>query len=466
VVGQARSRRELGDKAAALETLRQAESLLDEQSLQVPVHAGRESFVATRQATVSLHLEILLEEGRTAEAFDVARHARSRMLRQLERSDRLASLTPDQRARWMHLLSEYQERRTALEERAQDEWKLSTDQLRNERDARKNDAEAVQGLLDQAFLVLNDSAEAPGETLAPPRPGELILTWCPLSRGWIGFAADRDSIAVHRFDLPPSALLFPGELARQLLLPFREAIEKAERIRILASGPLQRVDFHALPFAGDVLLASRPVIYGLDLPVSSAPAQLPGRHALLVADPRDDLPGTLEEARAVRKALEDGSHPWISEELKGSAASAENVRDRLVAADLLHYAGHGVFSGLGGWESSLLLAQETRLTLGDLLALERVPAWVVLSGCETGRSSAAVPVESVGLAHAFLLAGSRAVIASTRPADDRAVSSFFPELYRQWDREPDLELAFQRAQLAWRRQNPGADWAGFRLFER
>jgi tetratricopeptide (TPR) repeat protein len=466
VFGQARSRRALGDRTAALETLRQAEALLDEQSLQVPVHAGRETFVATRQATVSLHIEILLDEDRTAEAFDVARHARSRMLRQLERSDRLANLTPDQRARWMRLLSEYQEKRTALEKRAQDEWKLSEDQLRHEQAAIKDDAEALKGLLDQAFLVLNDSAEAPGETLAPPRPGELILTWCPLSHGWVGFAADRETIATHRFDLPSAPLLFPGELARLLLLPFREAIEKAERIRILPSGPLQRVDFHALPFTGDVLLAFRPVVYGLDLPVPSAPAQPPGRHALLVADPRDDLPGTLAEARTVRKVLEGGSLPWMTEELRSTGASAETVRDRLVAADLLHYAGHGTFSGRGGWESSLLLARETRLTLGDLLALERVPAWVVLSGCETGRSSAETPIESVGLAHAFLLAGSRAVVASTRAADDRAVSSFFPELYRQWDREPDLAAAFRQAQLSWRRRNPGADWAGFRLFER
>lgn len=464
--GQARSRQAQGDQAAALETLRQAESLLDEQSLQVPIHEGRETFVATRQAIVSLHIEILLDEGLKEEAFDVARQARSRMLRQLERSDRLASLTPDQRARWVRLLTEYQERRTALEERAQDDWKLPEDQLRREQATRTNEAEAMKRLLDQAFLVLDGSAEPQGEKLAPPRPGELILTWCPLAHGWVGFAADGENIAIHRFDLPPSALLFPGELSRRLLYPFRDAIEKAERIRILPSGPLQRVDFHALPFDGDVLLAARPVVYGLDLPVPLAPAEPSGRHALLVADPRDDLPGTLDEARTVRKVLEGGTLPWITEELRGTRASAEAVRDRLAAADLLHYAGHGIFSGRGGWESSLLLARETRLTLGDLLALERVPAWVVLSGCDTGRSSAETPVESLGLAQAFLLAGSRAVIASTRPADDRAVATFFPELYRKWSRQRDLAVAFQQAQLSWRQRNPGTDWSGFRLFER
>jgi hypothetical protein len=45
------------------------------------------------------------------------------------------------------------------------------------------------------------------------------------------------------------------------------------------------------------------------------------------------------------------------------------------------------------------------------------------------------------------------------------VPAFFPELYREWDREPDLAVAIQHAQLSWRRGNPGADWKNFRLFE-
>ena len=52
-----------------------------------------------------------------------------------------------------------------------------------------------------------------------------------------------------------------------------------------------------------------------------------------------------------------------------------------------------------------------------------------------------------------------------RPADDRTVPAFFAELYRQWDRDPDLAVALQRAQLAWREKNARADWASFRLFE-
>ncbi len=463
--GQAQSHEALGDRAAALETLGRAEALLDEQSLQIPVQEGRETFLATRQALVSLHVAILLDQGRQARALDLARHARSRVLRQLERGDRLASLTPDRRARWERLLLSYKERRTALEERARDDWKLPGDQLRREQAARKAGAETAKRDLDQAFLMLEDPG-APLEGRPPlPRPGELVLAYQSLPDGWVGFAANGETVAAHRFELPPEVLSRPEELSRRLLLPFSGSIRQARRIRILPSGPLRGVDFHALPFDGDVLLASAPVVYGLDLPVSAGPAEPSGRRALLVADPRGDLAGALAEARAVRKVLASGSQPWTTTELEHAAASADAVRGRLAAADLLHYAGHGTFSGFGGWESGLLLAEETQLTLGDLLALQRVPAWVVLSACDTGRSSAETPVESLGLAHAFLLAGSRAVVASTRPADDRTVPAFFTDLYRQWRLEPDLAVALQRAQLAWRQRSHGADWAGFRLFE-
>ncbi|HSL81825.1 MAG TPA: CHAT domain-containing protein, partial [Thermoanaerobaculia bacterium] len=402
--GQARARRELGVPAGALEILGEAEALLDEQSLQIPVHQGREAFVAARQAIVSLHVELLLDQGQTARALDVARHARSRVLRQLAHADRLASLPPDRRARWERLVADYQERREALEERARDDWRLPADRLHLEREARRRQAEAAKGLLDQAFLVLAGPQDRPSETPAlQPRPGELTLVYHPLAGGWVGFAVDELGATAHRFALPPGTLARRAEVARRLLLPFQARIERAERLRILATGLLQNVDFHVLPWDGDVLLASVPVAYGLDLPVPLEGVRSPGRRALLVADPRDDLPGSVEEIRAARAFLESGDRRWIVEELRERKASAAAVWRRLPTADLFHYAGHGTFEGLAAWESSLLLARETRLTTGDVLALEQAPGRIILSACETGRSTAATPVATFGLAQAFLL---------------------------------------------------------------
>lgn len=472
--GRARCFEALGNRVAALEVLRRAETLAEEQSRQISLSEGRETFLATRQILVSLHLELLLEEGRTAEALNLARQSRSRMLRQLERRDRLASLEPDRRAQWDRIVTDYRAARAALEERAKNDPELPTDELHREQLSRIAAAEHLKKALDQAYQLLGDPG-GPPEEQAPPASGELILAYLPLPQRaeagaehdrWVGFAAEGKTVTVQRFSLPPDVRSLPEEeQSRRLLGPFRASIEKAKTIRILASGPLQSVDFHKLPFAVDVLLTRCPVVYGLDLSAPRAQETRPGGRALLIADPRGDLQGAMDEARAVHGVLASGTR-WVTKELKQEQATEAAVLRQIAAADLLHYAGHGSFSlsGFGGWDSSLLLAQETKLTLGDLLALERVPAWVVLSSCDSGQSSTETPVESLGLAHAFLLAGSRAVVASTRSAFDRKVPAFFAELYRQWDREPDLAVALRQAQLNWRRWNPGADWAGFRLF--
>jgi len=459
--GRARCYSAMGHSADALAAFGQAESLLDQQSLQIPIQQGRETFAAQREVATGLYLELLLADGRKAEALDVARRARSRVIRQLARGDRVEHLTPEEQERWDRALVAYRRQRTALDANTADDWRLPADRKARVLAARAAQYQEVERILDQAFTVLGGTGER--EALPPPRPGEVILAYYPLSHGWVGFAAAGGEIAVHRFELPDGSLALSADLAERLLAPFRAQILRARQIRVLPSGKLREVDFHALPFENDILLAARPVVYGLDLAV---PAESPSqtRRALVVANPLGDLPAALLEADAVTAALQSQKPAWRTEVLRGEEASAEAVKRALSGADLFHYAGHGAFSGVGGWESVLPLAGSTRLTLGDLLALGRPPRRVVLSGCETGRSGAGASVEGLGLAHAFLLAGSRAVVAATRSVDDRAAEGLFTELYRHWGPEPDLAALLQQAQLAWRNREPTADWKSFRLF--
>jgi len=470
--GRARCYSAMGRPADALAALGKAESLLDEQSLQIPIQEGRETFAAQREGATGLYLELLLAGGRNAEALEMARRARSRVLRQLARGDRLANLTSADQERWYRALAAYWLQRTALDANAADDWRLPADQQARRLAAREMQYKEVERILDQAFTVFGRAGER--EALPPARRGEVILAYYPLSygwpfaHGWVGFAATADTggeIAVHRFELPDGRLAPSADLSARLLAPFRAQILRAERVRVLLSGRLSEVDFHALPFESDILLAARPVVYGLDLAVPVA-SQPPARKALVVANPLEDLPAALLEADAVTAALQSQKPAWSVEELRGEKASAARVRDALRGVDLLHYAGHGRFSGSSGWESVLPLAGSTSLTLGDLLALGRPPRWVVLSGCDTGRSNAGAAVEGLGLAHAFLLSGSRAVIAATRQVDDRAAEGLFSELYRNWGPDPDLAILLQQAQLAWRQREPEptAEWASFRLF--
>jgi len=88
---------------------------------------------------------------------------------------------------------------------------------------------------------------------------------------------------------------------------------------VLPSGRLSEVDFHALPLERDILLAARPVVYGLDLAVSAA-SRPPAWKALVVANPKDDLPAALLEGDAVTAALQSQKPAWSVEVLRGEAA--------------------------------------------------------------------------------------------------------------------------------------------------
>lgn len=459
-LGQARAHRLLDDTPATLAALAEAEALLGEHSFQVPLHAGRGRFLAEREAGTRFHLETLLEKNRVAEALAVARRSRARLLRGLHQSHRLAHLSAAEQAAWNHEIEVYLRVRAELEAAAAGDWRLSVEGLEQALEGRNGRREEALRALDRAFRML-DRERSVGEP--PLRAGDAVLVYHPLSRGWVSFGAFSDLVESHRFELPDDAFSDPEELAGLLLEPFREILSAAHGVRILPYGRLNELDFHALPWDGDVLLDTHPVVYGLDLTARLAISS--SRRALVVADPRGDLPAADAEGDAVAMTLRSSSTVWDVVPLKGATATPARFRELISEVDLLHYAGHGAFAGPGGWDSALLLAGESRFTLGDVLALDRAPAEVVLSSCEAARAVHDGGAANLGLAQAFVVAGSERVIAALRPVGDRVTAGFFRELYGILSPSVDLAEALRRAQLAWRQRDPGADWASFRLLE-
>jgi hypothetical protein len=273
----------------------------------------------------------------------------------------------------------------------------------------------------------------------------------PALRGWYVFAAAGQTVSVHRVDDPARALV-----------SIDAAIARSARVTLLPYGRAWHLDLHALPWRGQPLVQSRPVAYGLDLPPLAAPASpltpLTPR-ILLVDDPTGDLPAARDEADALADALAGGT----LDRLSGDRATGAAVRAGLPRASLFHYAGHGRFAG---WESHLPLAGDSRLRIGDILTLARVPAHVILSGCETARTSAGAAPESLGIAQAFLAAGASQVVAAVRPVDDALAAGLGPLLHAgPTGAGPDLVLALQRAQIELARTGT-ADWPAFRVLIR
>ncbi len=449
----------MGDVGAALASYAHAEDLLDREALLVPMHQGRDTLIGQRRRATQRQLELLLEAGEDAEALAVARRASSRYLRSLRRFVRVEHLSAEERASWDQALAKRQALREELDRAVAGAWRLSGEELGT---ALAGWSRALRGQvaeLDELLAELGGSVGRGPEPLPRPDPGEVILAYYPLAEDWVGFAADAQGAVAQRIEGVDEGLAQHEELARRLLAPFAAEIERARTVRVLASGPLAGVDFHALPFRGDVLLAAKSVVYGLDLPEPRAAQLAEPSTALLLADPAGDLPGARKEAESVADALRARRPGWAVRHLVGPRATSEAARGALPASGLLHFAGHTAFDG---WDSFLPLAEGNRLMLDDVLALDPAPVWVVLSGCETAATSPYGGVETLGLAHAFLAAGSRAVIAAMRPVPDRVAAALMPALYREWGPETPPPEALRRAQLALRTADPDADWASFR----
>ncbi|MFL6260502.1 MAG: CHAT domain-containing protein [Thermoanaerobaculia bacterium] len=470
-VGRAHAQLAMGRPAEATVSFQAADRLIDEQTWHIPVYEGRDTFVAQRELEMRRYLQLLLDRGLRRDAFELVRRDRSRLLRQLAVRDRLAHLTPAERQRWERSLSTYWTLRGQIDREAAKDDLLPGDELKRALESRAAQLDQARRGLDRAMAELGDPGDREESHPYPPSLGEVILAYHPLPKGWVGFAAGPEAIEVATFELPEDALAAPrtprslAALASSLTGPFQSVLERATRVRVLPFGRLRAIDFHALPWRGEPLVARLSVVYSLDLPVRPSPAPAGPRRALLVVDPEGDLPETRRESESVAETIGGWGQGWTLKRLDGSAANAGAVHEELPIADLFQFAGHGEFAGFGGWDSALRLAGGSRLTPGDLLALRRVPAWVVLSTCEGGRTSEEAPGEGIGLAQAFLLAGSRAVVATTRPVRDTVARDFAVELYRGWNPGVDLPQQFQRAQLACRRRNPAADWASFRLLE-
>ncbi len=467
-IGIALARRTMGDFEGAMAAFGAGERLLDTELLLVPVQEGRESFLAQRERATAHHLELLLHLGRTEEALLLTRRARLRLLRHLDRAFHLPSLDAEKRQSWERLVADYRNEQAAIEKIAARDWELAVDALeaaRHERlDARRRLALAVDSAM--AIVGTNPALDAGSVIPLGFKPDVVALVFHPLPEGWAVFAHRDEATRVFT---PQCLGIATSSLASCLIQPARSLIEGASEIRILAAGELSSVDFQTLPFARDILLAQAPIVYDLDLgtTTSSTTARLGAvfpRSALILADPTGDLPRARQEADAVQELLPTTTHVTM---LSGRAASADAVTDALARAQLLHFAGHASFAGRGGWQTYLPLTDGGRLSLEDVLLFEHPPRWVVLSGCETARAvEVSTVANNIGLAQAFLAAGAEMVIAAVRPVDDRLAADLVQALYPAWLGGMTPAAALRQAQLDLRSQQPGADWASFRLIER
>jgi CHAT domain-containing protein len=119
--------------------------------------------------------------------------------------------------------------------------------------------------------------------------------------------------------------------------------------------------------------------------------------------------------------------------LPGPQATSSRLREALGQYDVLHFAGHAYADLDDPLAGALLLANDERLTIRDLLAGGIGAArFAVLSACETARVGDLWTDEMVSFPTALVQCGFGGVVGSLWVAGDLPTTMLMEAFYREW----------------------------------
>lgn len=233
--------------------------------------------------------------------------------------------------------------------------------------------------------------------------------------------------------------------AAAVLVP-RELTAGDRPLTIVASGRFADLPFAALRRGSRRLIDDRVIARLPGLAAMRCQRHASGGPPIFIGDAAGDLPHAAAEVRAVAAAHQ------VPPRLGAAATRAAVLASR--GAAWLHLAVHGEVGPEGG----AMLLRDGPFTAGSVLREQLAPAVVVLAGCSTATGADA---ESwTGLPSAFLAAGSRFVIATTRSVVDEAAAAVMQTFYAQpTTLDPIARLAAAQRVLAARM--PATAWASF-----
>lgn len=447
-IGAGEALRALGRYRGAVVRLRAAQALQQRMFQSLPLVEG--GGFLNRHAEAVRHLvDALVDVKATDEAMWAARSARAFEARYAARSDRIEQLSVEARRQWDLALEHYTRIRRTIEEEAMEDWRVPREALGHVRADREARAEEGWQTLDSAYRLLVDGDGTSSRDPAAVASDEVEIALFPAARSWIAFTRTREGVRSHRFG---DDALDSTKTASAVLEMLSTELNRARRLILLPYGRSDDLDWHAVSWRGAPLVARFEVVYGFDLPkadIKPIPEERSSR-ALLVVNPTEDLQEASKEGDLVARAL---GASWTITRLDRRAGNRTTVLQLLPDVGLFHYSGHAQAAASGGGGSpALVLAGGARVQLGDLLALPHLPAVVVLSACRaaaTASTQTDASTSMVGLAQAFLVAGTHSVVAPTRDVDDGDARAFVARLYETMGSggERSMGSAFRQAAM-------------------
>ncbi|MFW6085321.1 MAG: CHAT domain-containing tetratricopeptide repeat protein, partial [Gemmatimonadota bacterium] len=492
------------DLAAAESAGRRAIELIGAVGGELASGLLRSTLAHSRAAAYAGLVDILLRQGRTAEAYEVAisaspglrrhddasaGHAADRREDLRRRIDRLAAeIRATEEATWDPGLVD--EPMTRIRAARQEYDRLSATRA-GATDPARDPAAAFEAIAVQSAL----------------RPGEALLQYLVGDEDAFVFLVTRDDVSVVRLDESPEALATRVRLARRLLdsgaagdateplealhaallgpLASDEAFTGADRLIVVPHGVLTYLPFAALrdPATGR-WLAEEKVLQHLPTPrvLTRAGRRRGAARTGFLADGGAvfaplpvDLPASLTEARAVASALGRGVRLDV-----GERATEAAVRAALATDHVVHIASHAELNASNPLHSEIWLsapeaeasdhAADGRLRVSELLELSIRSPLVFLSGCETGLgtgwSSSYAPGEDFAtLERSLLESGAGGVVATLWRVEDDGAAEFASRFYEHLGgADPAEALArAQRDLIAGSRHANPYYWAAYRV---
>ncbi len=288
--------------------------------------------------------------------------------------------------------------------------------------------------------------------LVHPIPGSLLVLV------WRGASVEIRELSDAEADEPDD------ELAGRIVSAAAPMLVGAPRIDLYVHRSLARLplDRH---LAAQLETPDLAIAFAVDAHVPAPAIACTGvRRALLVANPQRNLWAASESARTVRGDL--SRMGFQVDLLEGPAATRAAIVARLAdpCTALFQYDGHGTAAAQrtpgatsrDRIDDTLVLAGGELLAASDVLELARVPSQVVLNGCTTAAS------EGLGLAQAFLIAGSDQVVASLEAVAADEAAKLTRTLF---EAAPSSAAGFDLVRL-FTRATLGMRASSFRAFER
>ncbi|MBI3952031.1 MAG: CHAT domain-containing protein [Acidobacteria bacterium] len=505
----ARALRASNQPEAALAHLRASIETINTVRARVLTDAGKVGFLDQRQAVFHELIEFLHQQGRDREALEAAEAARSRALIDLL-AERQITVKPADIAR----LAEIRQMEARL--RAQARMDPSAESTRSEiaqqRAAVENDlnrrlhslqdeqgelanlivaepisfqeitsiarrihATIVEYLVTEKRLfiwVTNPSGEIRGTTVEIERERlRQMVQSLHQQLNDVDLAAIRDVRSVQ-------AQL--SQLYRPTLAPVAQYLPRDPEalVYLIPHDTLFLIPFAALlDERGRYLIEKHPLISVPSISVLRYTAEkkrqilFPDKpHLLAIANPRPPananlgaLPGARAEARQISRLFPRQRATLLS----GKRASEANLKRLSPGQTILHFAVHGLIYDDRPWESALILSdgegEDGWLKVAEVFGLDLHAELIVLSGCSTGLGKLSGD-GIIGLARAFIYAGTPSLVVSRWDVSDKATSYLMGQFYWGLSRGLTKAHALRAAELAsLRRFRHPALWAAFEL---